>query len=349
MCDMAILAPIFPISDKMNYVLLDDYHEIELFDIVQEFINNKDTKLYKITQFEKPVQYSIFLNMLYCNMWRNDKIKAYSISIKHFISNGIKAIYILTNLNDILENKLLKCAGISINNDYKIKIINLFNDKCIVCINLLEHCDLMEYNIYEFEFSMLFIDYSHTKDIRKRLHLSKHYTINKNVKKNFKQFSLYSLISLRSDIRIFPKLNSSDSTNKVSFYSIDQGKRITHKFDKDLLFSHHKTISSAKNFNKYSIVGSTYDNGSVRFVNEPVLIINKKHYLPTYFNPVSGPILIDINDNYLYHVNTDIVSPDYLVNELNKPSFIKKNINNAMVNQFSFLQSVFTYRTVKTL
>lgn len=114
MCDMAILAPIFPISDKMNYVLLDDYHEIELFDIVQEFISNKDTKLYKFTQFEKPVQYSIFLNMLYCNMWRNDKIKAYSISIKHFISNGIKAIYILTNLNDILENKLLKCAGISI-------------------------------------------------------------------------------------------------------------------------------------------------------------------------------------------------------------------------------------------
>ena len=114
MCDMAILAPIFPISDKMNYVLLDDYHEIELFDIVQEFISNKDTKLYKFTQFEKSVQYSIFLNMLYCNMWRNDKIKAYSISIKHFISNGIKAIYILTNLNDILENKLLKCAGISI-------------------------------------------------------------------------------------------------------------------------------------------------------------------------------------------------------------------------------------------
>ena len=54
---------------------------------------------------------------------------------------------------------------------------------------------------------------------------------------------------------------------------------------------------------------------------------------------MSGPILIDINDNYLYHVNTDIVSPDYLVNELNKLSFIKKNINNAMVNQFSFLQS----------
>lgn len=354
MGDMAILAPIFPISNNKNYVLLDDYYEIELFNIVQTCMLNRNTQLYKFTQTEEFIPDSIFLNMLYCNMWGNDKIKTYSISIKHFISHGLKSIYILTNLNDILENRLLKCAGISINNDYKITIINLFNDKCIVCINLLEHSTLLEYKIYEFKFSTLFIDYSHTLDIRKKLRLSKHYTIDKNdflnrfynnrifdknAKKNFRRFSLYSLISLRPDIRILPKVNYTDSTNKVSFYSIDQGKRITHKFDRDLLFSYHKTICTADDFNKISIAGSTYDNGSIRFINEPLLIINKKHYLPTYFNPVNGPIMIDISDNYLYHVNTDMVSPDYLVNELNKPSFIKKNINNAEVNQFSFLQS----------
>ena len=352
--DMAILAPIFPISDNMNYVLLDNQHEINLYNIVQTYIRNKNAQLYSFTQTEEFMPDCIFLNMLYCNLWENDKIKTYSISIKHFISHGLKAIYILTNLNDILENRLLKCAGISINNDYKIKIINLFNDKCIVCINLFKNSDLLDYDEYEFKFSTLFIDYSHTQNIRKKLRLSKHYTINKNdflnrfynnrildknARKNFRRFSLYSLISLRPDIRILPKVNYSDSTNKVSFYSIDQGKRITHKFDKDLLFSYHKTICTANDFNKISIAGSTYDNGSIRFINEPILIINKKHYLPTFFNPVNGPILIDISDNYLYHVNTDIVSPDYLVNELNKPSFIKKNISSAEDNLFSFLQS----------
>lgn len=352
--DMTVLAPIFPISNYRNNVLLDDQYEIELFKDIISYVRNYNVKLYSFSELESINSDCLFINMLYCDIWDKEKIKKYSISVKYLIDNGLKAIYILTNLNDILGNRLIKCAGISLNNEYETKIINLFNDKCIVCIDLTEEDNLLTYNVYEFDFATLFIDYSHTLDIRKKLRLTDNYIIyknellnkfylnnisDKNERKNFKRYYLYNLIVQRQDIRTLPEISDSSKTKCASFYNIDQGKRITHKFDKDLLYSYHKTICTANDFNKIAISGSTYDNGSIRFIDEPVLIINKRHYLPTFFNPVNGPILIDISENYLYRVNTEIVSPEYLVNELSKPSFIKKNINYNIDNQFLFLQS----------
>lgn len=345
--DMAMLSPLFPISRNHGYISFDNFHEEKLCEQIINYTHNNNLTISKYLELNTLSTDCIFINMLYCSLWEKERIKQYTAFIRSSINNNLKYIYVITSLNDILENKLLKCIGISLNSNFKIKIINILNDKCIVCIDLMSQDDFLEYKVYNFQFDNLYIDYSKISDIRKNLYLAedlkikkqelleKFYTYkikDKQNTKNFKRYYLYNLITQRPDIR-----KSTDIRN-IAFYNIELGKRVTHKYDNNILYSFHKTTCTAKDFTTISVVGRPYDNGSIRYIDEPVLIINKKYYLPTFFNPVNGPILIDINENYLYSVK-DIISPDYLVNELNKPAFIMKYVNNTWNNQLLFLQS----------
>lgn len=329
---MSLVRTIMP-QPFNGWILLDDEREKMLCELVCRYTDQDLPEIYSFAESGMRISDALFINMLYCETWSDDEYTTCSNVVKTFKEHHVRTIYVLADIYNIITENCLERVGIDYG--YKTNIKNVLNNKCFVVVDLQERSDTIDYEQYELEYQTMSMDYAHTRDLHKHLRNSKSRKIPKaSFVEELRQeidyedrmdgpmdYPLFQLIMPKEVSNKFPEGTTDEA---VAFYNIDPGRRVIHKLNGDISYSHNKSVCTAEDFDKIRHARYLYDNGSSRYVDEPVLIVNKRYYLPTYFTPTKGPILIDISENDLYSVMTDIVLPEYLVNELNKPEFIMK-------------------------
>lgn len=332
---MSLMQAIMP-QPFRGWVLLDDDREKMLCEQVCRYMNTDLPEIYSFAESGMRIADALFINMLCCETWGDDEYTACSGLVKTFKKHHGNTIYVLADIYDIITENCLGRIGIDY--EYKTNIKNVRNNKCVMIVDFQERADTVNYEQYEFDNQTISMDYAHIRDLRKQLRISKSRKIPKDrfVEELRSEIDYedrldvpmdYPMFQLITEKMVSDELPKGTTDRNVAFYSIDPGRRVIHKLNGDISYSHNKSVCTADDFDKIRLVCSLYDQGNLRYVDEPVLIVNKRYYLPTYFTPTKGPILIDISENDLYTVMTDIVLPEYLVNELNKPEFIMKYVD----------------------
>lgn len=150
----------------------------------------------------------------------------------------------------------------------------------------------------------------------------------------FKNFNLNKLLTLRNDY-------FDDANFELPIFTNDLSKKVSTGISNNYISSFYKL-----NVNQYDL--SLYiDNysgckDSLRTINHDVLIVNKKNYLPVFFNASNGGVLVDIYENYIFSVK-DYVLPVYIASELNKLPFIYNNVLNNKYKSFNLPQFLSSY------
>lgn len=332
MGDMMSLMRIIMPQPFNGWILMDDESEKMLCEQVCRYTDKDLPEIYSFVKSGMRISDAIFINMLYCDTWSDDEYTVFSNVVKTFKEHNGRTIYVLADIYNIITENCLERVGIDYG--HKTNIKNVRNNKCVVVVDLQECSDTVDYEQYEFDFQNMSMDYAHIRDLRKHLRISKSRKIPKDrfveeFKYELSSENWYDGINMSDLIMqkiVDDKLPEGMLDEEVAFYNIDPGRRVIHKLNGDISYSHNKSVCTADDFDKIRLVRSLYDQGNLRYVDEPTLIVNKRYYLPTYFTPTKGPILIDISENDLYTI-TYLVLPEYLVNEMNKPEFIIKYVD----------------------
>lgn len=332
MGDMMSLMRIIMPQPFNGWILMDDESEKMLCEQVCRYTNKDLPEIYSFVKSGMRISDALFINMLYCETWSDDEYTVFSNVVKTFKEHNGRTIYVLADIYNIITENCLERVGIDYG--HKTNIKNVRNNKCVVVVDLQKCSDTVDYEQYEFDFQNMSMDYAHIRDLRKHLRISKSRKIPKDrfveeFRYELSSENWYDGINMSDLIMqkiVDDKLPEGMLDEEVAFYNIDPGRRVIHKLNGDISYSHNKSVCTADDFDKIRLVRSLYDQGNLRYVDEPTLIVNKRYYLPTYFTPTKGPILIDISENDLYTV-TYLVLPEYLVNEMNKPEFIIKYVD----------------------